>query len=130
MTTAAAAPRVLPPAARVAARAAALVAVAVLLAALTLPWRPATLCVLRAVTGVPCPFCGGTTAMVQLGSGRPLQALAASPLAALGAPLWVAWPALQRRARTWADAVGRRGTLLAGAAALTAAWVGQVVRLN
>lgn len=83
------------------ARGASLVAVAVLLAVVTVPWRPSTLCLLRAVTGVPCPFCGGTTAVADLGSGHPLAALGASPLATLGAPLWVAWPALERRALTW-----------------------------
>jgi len=46
--------------------------------------RPATVCVLRSVTGLPCPFCGGTTAAVDLGRGHVGQALAASPLAVLG----------------------------------------------
>jgi hypothetical protein len=53
--------------------------------------RPATLCLLRATTGLPCPFCGGTTAAVDLGHGRPVDALAASPLAfvaILGWPLY------------------------------------------
>lgn len=64
---------------------AALLAVAaVALAQLALPWRPATLCTLRAVTGVPCPFCGTTTALVHLGAGEPAAALRASPLAVLG----------------------------------------------
>jgi uncharacterized protein DUF2752 len=46
--------------------------------------RPATVCVLRSVTGVPCPFCGGTTAAVDLGRGHVTRALGASPLAVLG----------------------------------------------
>ena len=116
------------PAVRVVARAAAVVVVALALAAVVLPWRPATLCGLRAVTGVPCPLCGGTTAMVQLGSGRPLEALAASPVAALGAPLWVAWPAVRDRARELADAVGRRGVVAAGALAVAGAWGWQLAR--
>jgi hypothetical protein len=71
--------------------------------------RPATLCTLRATTGVPCPFCGGTTAAVRLGHGDPLGALAASPLALLLFTGFVAWPlrlysALPAR---W-DALGHR----------------------
>lgn len=75
-------------------RAAALTGTAVLLGLLVLPWRPPTLCLLRGLTGVPCAFCGGTTAMVQLGRGDLLAALRASPLVVLSAPLWVAWPRL------------------------------------
>ena len=50
-----------------------------------LPGRPSTLCALRALTGVPCPFCGGTTAGVRLGHADVLGALRASPLAVVGA---------------------------------------------
>ncbi|HET7530064.1 MAG TPA: DUF2752 domain-containing protein [Mycobacteriales bacterium] len=45
--------------------------------------RPATLCLLRATTGVPCPFCGGTTSAVALGRGDLAGALRASVLAPL-----------------------------------------------
>jgi hypothetical protein len=38
------------------------------------------ICPLRAVTGVPCPFCGGTTAAVALAAGDLGGALAANPL--------------------------------------------------
>jgi len=69
----------------------ALAAGALFLAALHIR-RPATLCTLRATTGVPCPFCGGTTAAVRLGKGDPLGALAASPLALLLFMAFVAWP--------------------------------------
>jgi hypothetical protein len=57
-------------------------------------------CPFRALTGVPCLTCGTTSAALALFHGRPLEALAANPLAALGgaafvlgglaAPLWVA----------------------------------------
>ena len=53
--------------------------------------RPATLCLLRATTGVPCPFCGGTTAAVHLGHGDVRGAVAASPLALL---MLATWPLL------------------------------------
>jgi hypothetical protein len=71
------------PMATVPARILAVAVVSVALAALHLPHRPRTLCLFRAVTGVPCPFCGGTTAVVELGHGDLRAALAASPLAAL-----------------------------------------------
>jgi hypothetical protein len=57
--------------------------VAVALAAIHVR-RPATVCLLRSVTGVPCPFCGGTTAAVDLGRGHLAAGLSASPLAMLG----------------------------------------------
>ena len=57
--------------------------VAVALAAVHIR-RPATVCLLRSVTGVPCPFCGGTTAAVDLGRGQVTASLGASPLAVLG----------------------------------------------
>jgi Protein of unknown function (DUF2752) len=62
-------------------RGAVLVAGVVGLAALRLPGRPATLCLLRATTGIPCPFCGFTTAGVHLGHADIVGAAASSPLA-------------------------------------------------
>lgn len=59
----------------------ALASLAVVLGAIHIPGRPRTLCTLRSMTGVPCPFCGGTTAVVDLGQGRIVDAVAASPLA-------------------------------------------------
>ena len=54
---------------------------AVALGAIHIPGRPRTLCTLRSMTGIPCPFCGGTTAVVELGQANLVGALAASPLA-------------------------------------------------
>jgi hypothetical protein len=62
---------------------------ALLLGALHLRHRPATLCLFRAVTGLPCPFCGGTTAVARLGRGDILGAVVASPLAVV---LLAGWP--------------------------------------
>ena len=70
----------------------ALGAAAVGLALLHLPWRPRTVCLLRTVTGIPCPLCGGTTAAVHVGRGDLLGGLRASPLAVLGALAFVAAP--------------------------------------
>ncbi|MDX6228645.1 MAG: hypothetical protein QOI76_2035 [Frankiales bacterium] len=60
-------------------------AAAVALGAVQLPNRPHTLCLLRAVTGIPCPLCGGTTAAVRVGQGHLAAGLAANPLAFFGA---------------------------------------------
>ena len=59
------------------------------LAQLHLRNRPETLCPMRMLTGVPCPLCGGTTAAIALGKGDMVQALRASPLAVVGAALFV-----------------------------------------
>jgi hypothetical protein len=67
-------------ASRVAPRVAALAAVLVTLAAVHIR-RPATLCPVRALTGLPCPLCGGTTAAVRLGHADVRGAVVASPLA-------------------------------------------------
>ena len=67
---------------RVVLRYAAIVAAALACAQLHVR-RPPTLCVLRAVTGVPCPFCGGTTSTVALAHGQVVAAFAASPIAPL-----------------------------------------------
>jgi hypothetical protein len=74
---------------QVAVRAAVTAAAVLAVAAVHLRHRPATVCLLRAVTGVPCPFCGGTTAAVDLGHGRLLDAVRASPLAVV---LIAGWP--------------------------------------
>ena len=101
---------------------------ALVLSVLVLPWRPATLCLLRALTGVPCPFCGGTTAMVQLGRGDLAAAFAASPLVVLGAPVWVLWPRLRPALARWA-ASRRRQAQTAGAAVLVASELWQLHRV-
>ncbi|MFB4316291.1 DUF2752 domain-containing protein [Actinomadura sp. 21ATH] len=70
---------------------------------------PGVLCPLRAVTGIPCPLCGGTTVFIEMGSGRPVQAVLANPVAFAGAvalalaPLGLGdrWRALQPGARMW-----------------------------
>ena len=103
-----------------------MLAVAALLAQLVLPWRPATLCLLRALTGVPCPFCGGTTAAVAAGRGDVLGALAASPLAVLGSAGYALAPLAPRRVA----AAARRHVVPLLVLSLLAAWAWQLVRLS
>jgi hypothetical protein len=64
------------------------------LANLHVAGRPATLCPFRAFTGLPCPFCGGTTAAVKLGHFDVLGALRANPVMVLGAVVVAAMPAM------------------------------------
>ncbi|HYK29907.1 MAG TPA: DUF2752 domain-containing protein [Streptosporangiaceae bacterium] len=70
---------------------------AVTLGLLALAWlpRPHTVCPLLMLTGVPCPFCGGTHAGVDLGQGHPAAALRASPLAVCGAVVMIILPVLR-----------------------------------
>lgn len=70
---------------------------------------PGVLCPLRALTGIPCPLCGGTTVFIEFGSGRPAQAVLANPAVLAGAiavavaPLGLGgrWWALQPKTRAW-----------------------------
>jgi len=65
------------------------------LALLRVP-RPPTVCLLRGTTGIPCPFCGSTTAGVCLGHGDVAGAVHASPLAVAMAVGFVALPVIRR----------------------------------
>lgn len=67
----------------IARRSVVLLLVVLALGAVHIRQRPSTFCLLREFTGVPCPFCGGTTALARLGTGHLRQAIAASPLALL-----------------------------------------------
>jgi Protein of unknown function (DUF2752) len=70
---------------------------------------PGVLCPMRALTGVPCPLCGGTTVFIELGSGHPVRAAAANPVvlvaaaALAAAPLGLGgrWWTLRPRTRAW-----------------------------
>ena len=87
--------------------------------------RPVTFCPLRALTGIPCPICGTTTAAVRLGRGNVLGALLANPVTLVFgaglvlAPLLVRYVHVPHRARPW---------LFTGAALF--AWTWQLVRFD
>lgn len=61
-------------------------------------------CVWHAMTGVACPGCGATRALLNLLQGRFVAALAVNPLAAVGA---IAFVALGAAAPVWLAAGGR-----------------------
>jgi hypothetical protein len=80
-------------------------------------------CLLVAATGVPCPFCGLTHGVAELGAGHVAAAVALHPLAPLAALLALAVPIalLRRRALTLSPAV------IAGLAAIVAlTWIVRV----
>jgi hypothetical protein len=112
-------------------RFAALGAAAVALAAVRIPGRPHTLCAFRAVTGLPCPFCGGTTAAVRVGQGRLTAALSANPMVVLGAAVLVLVSTEygRRAVRSW-RALPLRSRLLLGSAVLVLSEGWQLVRFG
>lgn len=56
------------------------------------PVFPVT-CVFKAVTGMPCPTCGGTRAVEALAAGRFLEALWLNPMVTAVAAGWAAYAA-------------------------------------
>lgn len=55
------------------------------------PGLPPVICPFRAITGVPCPTCGGTRAVAALLAGHPGAALAWNPLLTAAAGAWAAF---------------------------------------
>ena len=122
---------------RMALAAAALVPAAIAYPAVHAATGFAPVCPLREITGVPCPFCGGTTSATALVDGRLTDALAANPFvpvlaaALAGVLLLVAARAVGRAAppRSWSWDRQRLAALVAGAL-VTASWVFQLVRYD
>src|SRR5690606_8877624 len=88
---------------------------------------PGVLCPLRAVTGIPCPLCGGTTVFIELGSGRPAQAALANPVALAGA-IAIGVARLGPGRRWWARQPETRAWLLGSALGGSGLW--QLVRFG
>jgi hypothetical protein len=120
---------------RLAVVAAALVPAAIAYPAVHAATGFAPVCPLREVTGVPCPFCGGTTAATALADGRLADALTANPfvpalaVVLAGVLLVVAARALGLVAppRSWPRDRQRTAALVAGAL-VTASWAFQLGR--
>jgi len=111
--------------------------IAISLGLLWLAWlpRPHTICPFLMLTGIPCPFCGGTHAGIDLGRGHPIAALRASPLAVCGAVVVVILPILRTTslAARWRQLPAKtRNTVAITAivAALAASEVWQLVRFG
>ena len=84
-----------------------------------------TLCGVKAVSGLPCPFCGGVRATAALGQGALLQAFAWNPAVVLlhAGLLASGFALVAGREPPWL-APGRQGWVFrAAAAALLANWV-------
>lgn len=94
-------------------------------------------CPLRTLTGIPCPFCGMTTATVAFAHGQWGAAAAASPLIYLLAALVaITAPVLVARAlgkapppRPW-PAGGRRRTGYAACCVVALSWLFQLHRFG
>ena len=114
-------------------RTAAFAVAALALANLHVPGRPATVCPLRALTGIPCPFCGGTTAAVNVGHLDLLGALRANPVVVVGAIVTALMPAvlaIKSRHGGWPSWVTRRTVTAAIVLAVAFSEVWQLVRFG
>jgi hypothetical protein len=88
---------------------------------------PGILCPVRALTGVPCPFCGGTSVFMELGAAHPAKALAANPVVLVGAVGLATAPLGTGRA-WWAVNPRIRAAILGGTVALS--WLWQLARFG
>jgi hypothetical protein len=94
-------------------------------------------CLLRTLTGVPCPMCGMTTAAVALVHGHAGEAVAANPaILGLAALTVMVGPLVALRAtgalrlpRPWSATARQRAGWLAGLLAV-ASWLYQLHRLG
>ena len=88
-----------------------------------------TLCAFRLVTGLPCPFCGATRSLFELGQADLAASVAFSPigvlvpLVAVAVLVRLALARHDRPARLWPPAV-----LAAGGVALMLSWVLQLTK--
>jgi hypothetical protein len=97
-------------------------------------WVPApgirsSVCLLRRLTGIPCPGCGMTRALAHLAKGEWAAAAAdhllAFPLAAEIVLAWLAWGAALLRRQPLRRPAGFDRWVFAHLAVLTAFWLGR-----
>lgn len=116
-------------------RCAGAVGAAIVIGHLTIPGRPTTLCPFRALTGIPCPICGSTTAAVHLGHFDVVGAMRANPFTVLAGiafvlgPIFFGAPWLRKQGISVATHIRRRGAALCVAIALLSE-IWQLVRFN
>jgi hypothetical protein len=100
---------------------------------LVLAWLPMphTICPFRMLTGLPCPFCGGTHAGIDLGRGHPVAALRASPLALCGAVVVITLPMLRKTslAERWRQLPAKTRNMVAVTGIVTALAASEVWQL-
>jgi Protein of unknown function (DUF2752) len=99
-------------------------------------WVPSSdirtsVCLLRRLTGIPCPGCGLTRAFAHLAKGEWLAALRDHPLAPLIAAelgaAWIAWGAALRGSRRPGQVLARLDAIAMGnAALLVTVWLGRL----
>jgi hypothetical protein len=80
-------------------------------------------CLFSAATGAPCPFCGLTHGVAELGAGHVATAVALHPLAPLAALLALAVPAALLRRRSLAIAPPALAALVA---LVMATWIARL----
>jgi hypothetical protein len=88
-----------------------------------------TLCLFKSVTGLPCPFCGVTRSLFELGHGHVAASVELSPLGLL-VPL-VAVAVLTRLVAARRDGTARpwpSGLLTLGSLVVAVAWAIQLTR--
>jgi hypothetical protein len=88
---------------------------------------PGVLCPWRALTGLPCPLCGGTTVFIEFGAGHPVRGAFANPLALTGA-IAVALAPRGVGGRWWALQPKTRARMLGAALVGSELW--QLVRFG
>lgn len=108
-------------------RAAALLALGAVAARLHALHDPGIVCPLRLLTGIPCPFCGSTTALMELGTGDVVTAVRVQPMTVLAAGVLVTAPTGWYRGWRYLPYRGKVALVL-GALALS--WLYQLVRLG
>ena len=90
-----------------------------------------TLCVFRLVTGLPCPFCGSTRSLFELGQADLAASIELSPIGwalpiiAVAVLLQLALARRERPARLWPPAL-----LATGGVAVLVAWMVQLAKEN
>ncbi len=108
---------------------------ALLSAVVAMEWaagNDVVVCQFRALTGIPCPTCGSTRALLALAKGRLFEAFAHNPLAVTAGVFGVAWLVARvgfGRSVTVSPAMRARGHLwLLAAVLLLANWGYVIVR--